>query len=85
MAFNSGVSAVSEPPGQQLHRIRLALEDGAVATDAVTAWGVDNYGRAVQVDLHGRRAEVDLRATDEHLRVVHFEPIGYRPAGRTKT
>lgn len=75
-----GSTAVSEPPGQQLHRLRLTNEDGSPATDGKTAWGVDNYGRVIQTDLDGRRPRTDVRATQERVRVMHFEPIQYRPA-----
>ncbi len=78
-----GATALSEPPGQDLHRIRFVFEDGADAREGKAAWGIDNYGRTVHVDLDGRRAHTDVRATQEEVRVMHLEPIDYRPRPRS--
>lgn len=75
-----GATAVSEPPGQQLHRIRFTHEDGRPANEGQTAWGVDNYGRVIQVDLAGRRPDTRDRALDESVRVVRIEPFQHHPA-----
>lgn len=74
-----GATTLSEPPGQDLRRLRLQLEDGSSATEAKTAWGYDSYGRALQVDLDGRRMKSDERAIEERHRVMHLEPFGYLP------
>lgn len=79
-----GTTVVSEPPGQDLRRIRLQREDGAPATEAKAAWGFDNYGRALQADLAGRRIASDERALDEPHRMMSFEAFGYRGVQRDK-
>lgn len=75
-----GALTVSEPPGQQLHRIRLTHQDGQAADDGQTAWGVDNYGRVIQVDLAGRRPGTKGRAVDESVKVVRIEPLQHHLA-----
>jgi len=79
-----GADALSEPPGQQLHRLRLEFEDGAHAREGRVGWGVDNYGRTVHIGLEGRRARASGRAIDERARVMYFEPLHYRPVPRKK-
>lgn len=79
-----GAVAVSEPPGQDLRRIRIHDEHGAPATEAAAAWGFDCYGRAFQVDLDGYRQASTERPTSESHRAMYFEAAGYdRRGGRT--
>ena len=72
-----GASAVSEPPAQELARVRFETEEGAKA-EAQTAWGVDPYGNFVHVDLGGHRPDRDERPLEEPHRIVSLSPNGHR-------
>lgn len=75
-----GDSSISEPPAQELGRVRFATTEGAPA-QAKAAWGLDPYGHFVHVDVSGHRPKGDDKALEDPHRVVSVVPVGHRRGG----
>ncbi len=71
-----GAEALSKPPGQDPHRIRVQGRDGAASTETLHAVGIDVYGRLLDVPLQDGRSTSERAMRDEPTPVIQFEIRG---------
>lgn len=74
-----GTVAVSEPPGQDLRRIRWTDPDGKHVVEPSTALAFDAYGRVLQVDVANRRHMTVDRPTATTHRVLRVRSTDSPP------
>ncbi|MBV1862521.1 MAG: OmpA family protein [Nannocystaceae bacterium] len=73
-----GTKALSKPPGQDPHRIRVETDEGDPFDASLTAVGVDVYGRVVRVPLEGGRSTFRPGIRGATAELIEFEVPGGR-------
>ena len=73
-----GATALSKPPGQEPHRIRVEDEQGAAIDTGRPAVGTDVYGRMVHVPLEAGRSTVGRAVRGTLAPVIAFDVPGTR-------
>ncbi len=73
-----GATALSKPPGQDPHRIRVESEDGSALETTLEAVGIDTYGRMISVPLSAGRSKLTPSLRSSTSSVIEFELRGAR-------
>jgi len=71
-----GATALSHPPGQDPHRIRLESEDGQALDTPMHAIAVDVYGRVLDIPLAAGRSTITTHMREISTPVMQFEVRG---------